>query len=287
MESVITMQEIAKKIEKAGGRLYLVGGALRDKLLHIEKEDEDYCVTGLSLEKFQALFPDSKIQGKDFPVFILNQKEIALARKERKIGKGHKAFSFLTDETITIEQDLARRDITINSMAQDVLTKKVIDPFGGQNDLKRRIIRKTTDAFSEDPLRVYRVARFAATLGFSVEQGTLKMMENLKEELNSLSKERVFVEFKKALASQKPSIFFEVLKKANILNVHFEEIANLIGQIQPEKYHPEGDSYKHTLIVVDHSSEVTKDLAIRFSCLVHDLGKGVTKKEMLPHHYRT
>ena len=278
--------EIAKRIELAGGRLYLVGGALRDKLREITPMDEDYCVTGLNIERYETLFPEAKMQGKDFPVFILEGKEIALARKERKVGKGHKAFSFSTDETITIQEDLARRDITINSIAQDVLTKEIIDPYGGRKDLEQKIIRKTSSHFAEDPLRAYRIARLASSLeDFTVEEGTLDSMEQLKEELSALSKERVFIEFKKALASSKPSIFFEILRKANILQEHFKEIADLIGKTQPEQYHPEGDSYVHTLIVVDNSAKITDNLAIRFSCLVHDLGKGVTPKEILPHHY--
>lgn len=279
------MQKIAKIIENNGGRLYLVGGAVRDKLLNKECHDEDYCVTGISQEKFQQLFKQAKIQGKDFPVFILNNKEIALARKERKSGIGHKEFEFLADKTITIEEDLARRDITINSIAEDVLTKEIIDPFGGRRDLENKIIRKTTNAFSEDPLRVYRVARFAASLNFKVEEETLKAMNDLKQELNTLSKERVFTEFKKALESNNPSIFFNILRKANVLDVHFVEIQNLIGKSQPEKYHPEGDSYNHTMIVVDNSTKIANKLEYRFSCLVHDLGKGLTPKDMLPHHY--
>lgn len=281
------MLEIAQKIKQAGGTLYLVGGAIRNRLLSIPVTDKDYCVTGLTKEKFQTLFPEAKIQGKDFPVFILNQTEIALARKERKIGKGHKEFEFLTNPNITIEEDLARRDLTINSIAQDVLTGEIIDPFHGKEDIEKRILRKTTDAFAEDPLRVYRVARFMATLGndFSVKVDTLKAMHQLKGELLTLSKERVFTEFKKALASSKPSLFFETLKQANVLEVHFPEIANLIGQTQPEKYHPEGDAYNHTMIVVDNAAKLTDNLAIRFSCLVHDLGKGITPKDMLPHHY--
>lgn len=279
------MEEIAKKIKKAGGNLYLVGGAIRNKLLQIPIIDEDYCVTGLSKDNFQKIFPEAKIQGKSFPVFILNNKEIALARIERKTGKGHKEFDFDTSTNITIEDDLARRDLTINSIAQDVLTKEIIDPFNGIEDIKNKNLRKTTNAFKEDPLRVYRTARFASTLNFKVEEETLKAMNDLKEELNTLSKERVFVEFKKALASDNPSIFFQTLRKANILDVHFEEISNLIGKTQPEKYHPEGDSYNHTMIVVDNSTKLTNDLKIRYSCLVHDLGKSVTPKDMLPHHY--
>ena len=279
------IEEIAKIIRQNGGKLYLVGGAIRNRLLKKEAIDEDYCVTGLTKEKFQELFKDAKIQGKDFPVFILEGKEFALARKERKNGKGHKDFEFNTDINITIEEDLKRRDITINSIAQDVLTKEIIDPFNGIEDLNNRIIRKTGDAFKEDPLRVYRVARFASILDFKVDKETLKDMENLKQELKFLSKERVYEEFKKALKSDRPSIFFEILKDVNVLDVHFKEMYDLIGKTQPEEYHPEGDSYCHTMIAVDNSTKITDKLEYRFSVLVHDLGKGVTPKEMLPHHY--
>ena len=168
---------------------------------------------------------------------------------------------------------------------QIVLTKKIIDPFNGVEDIKNKVIRATSSAFVEDPLRVYRVARFAAQLEFGVDEGTLELMSNLKQELYTLSKERVFDEFRKALAQNKPSIFFEVLKKANVLDVHFKEIYNLIGALQPEKYHPEGDAYNHTLIVLDEISKNTDDLKIRFAGLVHDLGKGLTPKEEYPHHH--
>ena len=143
----------------------------------------------------------------------------------------------------------------------------------------------TTTAFIEDPLRVYRVARFSSSLNFEVEDNTINMMEKLKNELNTLSKERVFTEFRKALATNKPSNFFNILRRANVLDVHFKEIYDLIGSTQPEKYHPEGDSYNHTMIVVDRCACLTNKLEIRFSALVHDLGKGITPKEMLPHHY--
>lgn len=277
--------EIAKKIENIGGKLYLVGGAIRDKYLKRKVTDEDYCVTGINQADFEKLFPKAIIRGKDFPVYDIQEKEIALAREERKLDKGHKSFIINTNKNITIEQDLARRDITINSIAQEVLTEKIIDPFNGIEDIKNKTIRKTTEAFREDPLRAYRVARFAATLEFKVEKNTIESMYELKEELNTLSGERVFDEFRKALLSNKPSIFFEVLKEANILDVHFREIYNLIGKTQPEKYHPEGDSFNHTMIVLDNSSKLTNNLEVKFSCLVHDLGKGTTPKEILPHHY--
>lgn len=277
--------EIAKIIEQNGGNLYLVGGAIRDEFIGKPVYDKDYCVTGISKETFLKLFPKAKILGKSFEVFEIEREQFALARKEQKMGVGHKEFEITTGENITIKEDLARRDITINAIAKDVLTGEIIDPFGGKKDIENKIIRATTNHFKEDPLRVYRVARIAAQTGFMVEKDTLKQMEELKEELTTLSKERVFVEFRKALESPKPSLFFDVLRQANILQIHFKEIYDLIGSLQPEEYHPEGDSYNHSMIVVNKSVELTNDVAIRFACLVHDLGKGVTPKEMYPHHY--
>ena len=279
------IEEIAKIIKKNGGNTYLVGGAVRDAILNKSIKDEDYCVTGISAEKFIELFPEAHIRGKSFQVFDLEHREFALARKEIKTGKGHKEFQVETDEGITIEEDLRRRDLTINSIAQDVITKEIIDPFDGQKDLNDGIIRATSEKFSEDPLRVYRVARMAAVLNFKVAPNTIKMMKNLKEELNTLSKERVFVEFRKALEADKPSLFFDVLRKAEVMDVHFKPVYDLIGAIQPIKYHPEGDSYNHTMLTLDNCAKLTTDTKIKFCALVHDLGKGRTPKEMLPHHY--
>lgn len=267
------------------GNTYLVGGAVRDAILNKPIKDEDYCITGFTSEKFLKLFPQARIRGKSFEVFDLEGKEFALARKETKVGKGHKEFEINTSDEITIEEDLKRRDITINSIAQDVLTKEIIDPFGGKEDLDNGIIRATSEKFSEDPLRVYRVARIAAILDFKVSRKTLNMMNKLKDELPTLSKERVFTEFRKALGADKPSIFFNVLKEAEVLETHFKEIYDLIGAIQPIKYHPEGDSYNHTMLALDNSAKITKDVKLRFCTLVHDLGKGRTPKEMYPHHY--
>ena len=279
------IEQIAKIIKQNGGNTYLVGGAVRDAILNKSIKDEDYCVTGITAEEFMKLFPQAHIKGKSFEVFDLEHKEFALARKEIKIGKGHKEFKVETSEDISIEDDLKRRDITINSIAQDVLTKEIIDPFEGRKDLKNKIIRATSPKFIEDPLRVYRVARFAAKLEFDVEEKTIEMMKSIKNELKYLPKERVFMEFKKALETNKPSIFFNVLKKAEVLDVYFMPIYKLIGALQPEKYHPEGDSYNHTMIALDKACNETTDLKIRFSVLVHDLGKGETPREEYPHHY--
>ena len=245
--------QIANKIKANGGNIYLVGGAVRDKILKQEIQDYDYCVTGLTQEEFCNLFPEAQKRGKFFSVFDLKGYEIALARKEYKTGIGHKQFQIKTGKEITIQEDLTRRDITINAIAQDVLTGEIIDPFHGKQDIENKTIRATTNAFGEDPLRVYRVARFASTLQFLVEENTIKLMNSLKEELITLPKERIYEEFKKAIMSTKPSMFFEILKKANVLDVHFKEINDLIS--------------------------------IRYAVLVHDLGKASTPKEILPHHY--
>ena len=283
--------EIANKIKSNGGNVYLVGGAIRDKLLGIVNHDEDYCVTGISFDEFRELFPEAHVRGKDFPVFSIDNKEFAIARKERKIGIGHNSFDVETDKKITIEEDLERRDITINAIAKEVLTDKIIDPFGGREDLNKNIIRAVSSHFIEDPLRVYRVARFASQFDFNVEDNTITMMKLLKDELSSLAVERVYHELSKALLTDnKPSKFFGVLRDANVLDIHFKEIYDLIGAEQPIKYHPEGDSYNHTMIVLDKVADKTKSLGderkleLRFSALVHDLGKGATPKEEYPHH---
>lgn len=291
IESIEDIKIIANKIANAGGRLYLVGGAVRDELLGKTTHDEDYCITGLSSSEFKSIFPNAHVRGKSFEVFDIDGREFAIARIESKNGKGHKEFSIETNKNITIEQDLARRDITINAIAKDILTEEIIDPFGGIEDINKRIIRATTEHFKEDPLRVYRVARFSAEFNFEVEDNTINMMKQLKNELDTLSKERVFTEFSKALKTNKPSIFFNILKKAEVLDIHFKEIKNLISVVQPIKYHPEGDAYNHTMLVLDMSADLTKDfdenrkLEIRFSALVHDLGKALTPEVQYPHHY--
>lgn len=259
---------------------------MRDSLLSMSISDEDFCVVGIDKELFIKLFPECHARGKSFEVFDIEGKEFALARKEKKIGKGHKEFEITTGKEISLEEDLKRRDITINSIAKDVLTEEIIDPFGGVEDIKNKVIRATSEAFMEDPLRAYRVARFASEIGFTVEENTIKMMHELKEELSTLSKERVFSEFRKALKTSKPSIFFNLLKGADVLDVHFKEIYNLIGAEQPIKHHPEGDSYNHTMLALDNSVDLTSNLIVRYSVLAHDLGKGLTPKEMYPHHYR-
>ena len=278
------IKEIAKIIYKNNGRLYCVGGAIRDKLCGIKPHDEDYCVTGLTEYEFTKLFKNAVPRGKSFKVYDINGKEFALARSERKIGDKHVDFEIVSNKYITIEQDLKRRDFTVNSMAEDILTGEIIDPYGGKDDLKNKILKATSDAFKEDPLRVYRAARFSSKLNFNVEDNTLKVMRSLKEKLTYISAERVFDEFRKALNSSFPQNFFYVLKKADLLDVHFKEVYNLIGVLQPEKYHPEGDAFEHSILALKKAASITNDEKIRFSVLVHDLGKALTPKSEYPHH---
>ncbi len=278
------IMEIANIIKENGGKLYLVGGAVRDKIFNLKQDDEDYCIVGIDAKKFEELFPEAKIKGKAFPVYDIEGKEFALARAEQKNGKGHKEFLIEVSSKITLEEDLKRRDLTINAIAEDVLTGEIIDPYNGIEDFKRKIIRAVSESFKEDPLRAYRAARFAAKFNFEVEENTLKMINELKSELSTLSAERIFYELRKSLKTDHPEKFFEILRQADILDVHFEELSKLIGALQPVQYHPEGDSYNHTMLALKMSASLTDNEIIRFCALVHDLGKGLTPKEEYPHH---
>jgi len=280
----MNLKSVAEKIIFAGGRLYYVGGYVRDELMGIESKDIDFCVVGLTSENFKNMFPNAFIKGAFFPVFQLDNHDFAFARKETKVGPGHKNFTFET-ENITIHDDLARRDFTINSIAKDVLTGEIIDPFNGQKDIENKIIRATSSHFSEDPLRVYRGAQFATRFNFRIDNDTKKLMKSMESELYSLSSERVFTELRKALNSDTPSTFFNLLRELDLLKVHFKEIEDLIDVPQPIKYHPEGDVYNHSMIALDLAAKLTTDEKIRFASLTHDLGKAKTPKEILPHHY--
>ena len=271
-----TLKEIIEKVKENGGKIYQVGGSVRDEILGIPNNDEDYCVTGLEEEEFENIFPNALELGKSFKVYNIDGKEIALARTEKKTKLGHKGFEICTNKNITIEQDLKRRDITINSIAKDLYTNKYIDPFNGISDIKNKIIRATSDAFCEDPLRVYRVARFSATLDFFVEDTTINMMETLKDEMLYISKERVFKEFYKAMKSKNPQKFFEVLYKANVLNVHFEEIYNL------SKYdYKEENAFKYVMKKLKNSVDLTDDENIRFAVLMICIGNTMENNTIL------
>lgn len=270
-------------------KVYRVGGAIRDELLGLQVKDTDWVVTGSTPEAMieQGYRPI----GKDFPVFLHPQskQEYALARTERKVAQGYAGFSFNTDPAITIEQDLARRDLTINAIAQ-VNTGKLIDPFNGQQDIENRVLRHVSDAFVEDPVRILRVARFAARfagLGFSIATETLDLMQRIAEsgELGALVPERVWSEMDRALSESDPQVFFTSLRDCGVLKVLFPEIDNLFGVPQPEKYHPEVDTGIHLMMCLKKSAELGYDNEVRFAVLTHDLGKANTPADILPSHH--
>ena len=270
-------------------KIYLVGGAVRDTLLNQTVVDKDYVVVGSSVE--EMLEQGYQQVGKDFPVFLhpKTQQEYALARTERKTGYGYQGFSCNANKQVTLEEDLLRRDLTINAIAQDE-QGTLYDPFQGIKDIEAKILRHVSQAFVEDPLRVLRVARFAARfhhLGFTVAPETLQLMTDIANsgELEHLTPERVWQECDKALGSQSPQIFFEVLRQCQALVVLFPEIDELFGVPQPEKWHPEIDSGIHTLMVLEQTSLLSVNKAVRFAALVHDLGKALTPKQDWPKHY--
>ncbi|AWD69254.1 MULTISPECIES: multifunctional CCA addition/repair protein [Acinetobacter] len=269
-------------------QVYLVGGAVRDHLLGHPYHEKDYVVVGASPN--QMLNLGYQPVGKDFPVFLHpeTKEEYALARTERKSGTGYHGFEFHTDTSVTLEQDLIRRDLTINAMAMDE-AGHVHDPYNGQQDLADRVLRHVSDAFIEDPLRVLRVARFAAryhAMGFHVATETLDLMRQLTEsgELNTLTPERVWKETSRALMESHADIYFEVLRSCGALKVLFPEIDALFGVPQRPEYHPEIDCGIHTMMSLQQACRQNYDLDVRFAVLVHDLGKALTPTEELPRH---
>ena len=270
-------------------RIYLVGGAVRDQLLGLPARERDWVVVGARPEELLA--QGYKPVGKDFPVFLHPQsgEEYALARTERKTGPGYRGFETLFSPDVTLEQDLERRDLTINAIAKDPDSGALIDPFGGRRDLRDRVLRHVSPAFIEDPVRVLRVARFAARfapLGFTVAAQTLDVMREIaaRGELDALVSERVWQETQRALAMPAPARFFEVLREANALPAIFPELHALFGVPQPERWHPEIDSGVHTLMVLEQAAKLSDDPVVRFAALTHDLGKGTTPPEEWPRH---
>lgn len=268
-------------------KVYLVGGAVRDQLLDLEIKDKDFLVVGSTPDAMLA--QGFKEVGKDFPVFLHPKtgEEYALARTERKSGKGYKGFSVDFSSEITIEQDLIRRDLTINAMAQ-ADSGEIIDPFNGQQDLKNKVLRHVSPAFAEDPLRVLRVARFAARfhhLGFTIAPETMVLMQELSQsEISELTAERVWQETQRALGTDAPWVYFEILRECGALKVLIPELNKLWGIPNPEKWHPEIDTGIHTMMVLEQATKKTQCPIIRFAALFHDLGKGETPKEEWPHH---
>jgi tRNA nucleotidyltransferase (CCA-adding enzyme) len=267
---------------------YLVGGAVRDKLLKRTVKDRDYLVVGASVEQMLAL--GYQQVGNDFPVFLHpeTKEEYALARTERKQSQGYTGFSCYFAADVTIEQDLQRRDLTVNAMAMDD-AGNIIDPYHGQKDLDDRILRHVSDAFVEDPLRVLRVARFAAryhSYGFTIASETLALMQeiSISGELSALTPERVWQEMQSTLQESNPEVFFNVLHQCKALAVLWPELDVLWGVPNPVQWHPEICSGIHTMMVVQQAVLLSPKTSVRFAALCHDLGKGITPSEQWPSH---
>lgn len=269
-------------------QVYLVGGAVRDSLLGHPYQEKDYVVVGATPEHMLA--QGFQPVGKDFPVFLhpKTKEEYALARTERKSGKGYHGFQFFTDTTVSLEEDLIRRDLTINAIAMDQ-NGKIYDPYGGQTDLENKTLRHVSEAFAEDPLRVLRVARFAARYspyGFHIASETLQLMQTMAEsgELDALTPERVWKETSRALLEDHADIYFQTLRDCGALKHLFPEIDALFGVPQRPEYHPEVDCGIHTLMSLQQACKSNYSLDVRFAVLVHDLGKALTPIHELPRH---
>jgi len=270
-------------------KTYLVGGAVRDRLLGLPVLERDWVVVGATPAELSAL--GYRSVGKDFPVFLHpdTKEEHALARTERKTAKGYHGFEFHAEPGVTLEDDLRRRDLTINAIAEDT-DGRLVDPYGGAQDIEARVLRHVSPAFSEDPVRVLRASRFAARfapLGFTIAPETLRLMRDMVEsgEVDALVPERVWQETLKALNCARPSVYFEVLRDCGALDKVFPELARLWGVPQPAKWHPEIDTGVHVMMVLDQAARLSKDPTVRYAALTHDLGKGTTSKDILPHHY--
>jgi tRNA nucleotidyltransferase (CCA-adding enzyme) len=268
--------------------IYLVGGAVRDKLLNRQFNEQDWVVVGGTVEALET--QGYRKVGKSFPVFLHPDtgEEYALARTETKTGPGYHGFEVYAGTDVTLEEDLQRRDLTINAIAA-ASNGELIDPWGGQADIEARILRHVSVAFREDPLRVLRVARFAASLhelNFSIAPETMQLMREITAsgEIAALTPERVWKETEKALHSSRPDVYLQTLRDCGALQVIFPEIDVLFGVPQPEKWHPEIDTGVHVLMVVQMAAKLSTSIPVRFAGMVHDLGKGTTKQEWWPSH---
>lgn len=285
----MTEAAFVEQIHSAGARVFRVGGCVRDRFRGVPAKDVDYVLTGMTEEQLCMLFPRAEKIGRSFPVYHVRvdgvRREVSFARRERKTGTGYRGFAVAFDPSVTIEEDLYRRDTTMNAMALELSTEELFDPYGGRADISAGVIRAVSPHFTDDPVRALRAARQAAEFGFTVEEGTLRYMNACAAELKNEPTERLMGELRRALAAPRPSVFFRVLHAADLLAVTFPEIAALAGQTQPTEFHPEGDALAHTLAMVDAVARETEEIKTRFAALVHDLGKGLTSQEMLPHHY--
>lgn len=268
--------------------VYLVGGAVRDEQLGLPVTERDWCVVGATPEELLSL--GYRQVGKDFPVFLHPEtnEEYALARTERKTAAGYHGFEFHTSPEVTLEEDLSRRDLTINAMAKDA-DGLLIDPFDGAADLKHRVLRHVSGAFADDPVRILRAAKFRARLahlGFCLAAGTLDLMAEMvaSGEADTLQPDRVWQETEDALCGPDPHLYFQTLRDCGALAIAFPEIDALFGIPQPPKWHPEIDCGLHMLMVLEQAASLSKDLDVRFAAVVHDLGKATTKTSDLPRH---
>ena len=267
-------------------KVYAVGGAVRDELLGITVKDHDYVVVGSSEQEMVTL--GYQPVGKDFPVFLhpKTHAEYALARTERKTAKGYKGFTVHASPEVTLEQDLARRDFTMNAIAKSD-TGELIDPYQGQQDIAQKVIRHVSDAFVEDPVRILRAARFSARyVDFTIADQTMALMQDMVNhgEVDALVPERVWQELAKGLMEAKPSRMFEVLRQCGALKKILPELDCLWGVPQPEKHHPEIDTGVHVMMVLDYTAQQNFELPVRYAALMHDLGKGTTPEDVLPRH---
>ncbi len=270
-------------------QIYLVGGAVRDKLLNLPIRDKDWVVVGSNARMMKE---QGYLQvGKGFPVFLHpeTKQEYALARTERKVGAGYLGFEFDASESVTLEQDLMRRDLTINAIAESD-AGEIIDPYNGRQDIDDRMLRHVSEAFAEDPLRVLRVAKFAARfadLGFKVAAETLQLMKDIVRsgEMDALVRERVWSEIEEAMGGPAPDVFISLLRECGALESLLPEVDRLFGVPQPAKYHPEVDTGVHILLSLQQAVRLSDDPAVRYATLVHDVGKGVTDKDKWPSHH--
>ena len=266
-------------------KTYLVGGSVRDEILGLPVTDHDYVVVGSTPEEMVRL--GYRAVGKDFPVFLHPEthEQYALARTERKVSRGYKGFEVYASPEVSLQEDLARRDLTINSIAKDE-NGGIIDPFGGVADLEAGLLRHISPAFTEDPVRVLRTARFAARFGFRIAPETLALMSEMVHsgEVDALVPERVWQEFARGLMEHKPSRMFYALRECGALARLLPEVDVLFGVPQPPQYHPEIDTGVHVMMVIDHAARKNYSLPVRFAALTHDLGKGTTPPEEWPRH---
>ena len=284
------MKKFAEKISAIGGKVYLVGGAVRDTLMGYTPHDHDFVIEGVDESDFVKMFPKSQKVGNSFPVYLVDISgtmcEVAFARTEKKCGSGYTGFSVTFDPSVTIKDDLYRRDLTVNAIAK-AIHGDIIDPFGGADDIKNKILRAvSSETFKEDPVRSLRAARFHSTLGFELDGELKGLMSQTKEELAVVPKERIMLEIIKTFsASVQPSRFFRALKDTGLLDVVIEPVYKMVGIPQDPKWHPEGDVFEHIMVALDKAASLSASPQVLFAVLLHDIGKIATPVDVLPKHH--